>query len=93
MSDFFKTQTKSRWGANAVHSGNLLGAASDMHYELHLAAIEYELTAPITIETKDDILSRKHWSERLEPFEHQVRNLITFCRRSPVALVADDVGL
>jgi len=93
MSDFFKTQTKSRWGANAVHSGNLLGAASDMHYELHLAAIEYELTAPITIETKDDILSRKHWSERLEPFEHQVRNLITFCRRSPVALFADDVGL
>jgi len=86
-------QTESRWQANAVHAGKLLGAASDLHYELHLAAIEYELTAPITIETKEDILSRKHWSELLEPYEHQVRNLITFCRRSPVALFADDVGL
>jgi len=85
--------TKSRWRTNSVHAGKLLGAASDLHYELHLAAIEYELTAPITIETKDDILSRKHWSERLEPYEHQVQNLITFCRRSPVALFADDVGL
>lgn len=86
-------QTKSRWQANAVQAGKLLVAASDVHYELHLAAIEYELTSPITIETKEDILSRKHWSERLEPYEHQVRNLITFCRRSPVALFADDVGL
>jgi len=86
-------QTKLRWQTNAVHAGRLLGAASDAHYELHLAAIEYELTAPITIETKEDILSRKHWSERLEPYEHQVQNLITFCRRSPVALFADDVGL
>ena len=84
---------KSRWGLNSVHVGSLHGAPSDDQFELHLAAIEYELSTPITIETKDDILSRKHWSERLEPFEHQVQNLITFCRRSPVALFADDVGL
>jgi SNF2 family DNA or RNA helicase len=27
------------------------------------------------------------------PFHHQVTNLITFCRRLPVTLLADDVGL
>lgn len=88
-----QSQEKSRWAINSIHVGNLQGAPSDDQFELHLAAIEYELSTPITIETKDDILSRKHWSERLEPFEHQVQNLITFCRRSPVALFADDVGL
>jgi len=87
------SQEKSRWGLNSIHVGSLHGAPSDDQFELHLAAIEYELSTPITIETKEDILSRKHWSERLEPFEHQVQNLITFCRRSPVALFADDVGL
>lgn len=83
----------SRWGTNTVHVGRLQKAVTDEHFALHLAAIEYELSAPITIETKEDILSRKHWSERFEPYEHQVKNLITFCRRSPVALFADDVGL
>jgi SNF2 family DNA or RNA helicase len=33
------------------------------------------------------------WADRLEPFHHQVQNLITFCRRLPVTLLADDVGL
>ena len=87
------SQVKSRWEGNSVHIGSLHGAPSDDHFQLHLAAIEYELSSPITIETQEDILSRKHWSERLEPYEHQVRNLITFCRRAPVALFADDVGL
>ncbi len=85
--------TSSRWGTNAVHVGGLRKAVTDEHFALHLAAIEYELSAPITIETEEDILSRKHWPERFEPYEHQVKNLITFCRRSPVALFADDVGL
>lgn len=87
------SQEKSRWAINSVHIGSLHGAPSDDHFQLHLAAIEYELSSPITIETQEDILSRKHWSERLEPYEHQVQNLITFCRRAPVALFADDVGL
>src|SRR5690606_16601962 len=55
--------------------------------------IEYTLAGSITIRDRSDIRSVKHWSERLEPFEHQVRNLITFCRRAPVALIADDVGM
>src|SRR5579871_3238068 len=33
------------------------------------------------------------WQEHLEPYHHQVTNLITFCRRLPVTLLADDVGL
>lgn len=85
---------KSRWGLNSVHVGSLHGASSGDQFELHLAAIEYELSTPITIETEADILSRKHWYEHgLEPYKHQITNLITFSRRAPVALFADDVGL
>ena len=92
MSGESQTAT-SRWKRDSIHLGNLAGASSDQHYWLHLAAIEHELSAPITIEKAEDILSRKHWSERLQPFRHQVQNLMTFCRRAPVALFADDVGL
>ncbi|HEX7003351.1 MAG TPA: SNF2-related protein [Trueperaceae bacterium] len=68
-------------------------AGSERLSEAALAAIEYTLAGSITIRDRSDIRSVKHWSERLEPFEHQVRNLITFCRRAPVALIADDVGM
>jgi hypothetical protein len=67
-------------------------AASELAYELHLAAVEDALANPITIRNRDDIQSSNYWAEHLEPFEHQVRNLITFCRRAPVALIADEVG-
>ncbi|MGE4182092.1 MAG: hypothetical protein AB7J34_19895, partial [Limisphaerales bacterium] len=67
MNEAHLSKGKSRWGNSSVHLGNLQGAPSDDHFALHLAAIEYELSAPITIETREDILSRKHWSERLEP--------------------------
>jgi hypothetical protein len=33
------------------------------------------------------------WKDRVEPFRHQVQNLMRFCRRLPVTLLADDVGL
>jgi len=58
-----------------------------------MAAIEWSLDSAILIASAEDIQSRHHWSEVFEPYEHQVRNLLTFCRRAPVALVADDVGL
>ncbi|WP_338833781.1 SNF2-related protein [Bradyrhizobium septentrionale] len=45
------------------------------------------------IESRDDFKSEFRWKDRLEPFHHQVQNLITFCRRLPVTLLADDVGL
>jgi SNF2 family DNA or RNA helicase len=62
-------------------------------YELYRAALEWDLTDPIVIETRRDLKSEKRWKEHLEPYHHQVANLITFCRRLPVTLLADDVGL
>jgi superfamily II DNA or RNA helicase len=82
-----------RWGDGAISVPLLRGALNDEFLELHLAAVEYTLATPITIRDRDDIKSAPHWSEHFTPFEHQVRNLITYCRRAPVALIADDVGL
>ncbi|MBM3524704.1 MAG: DEAD/DEAH box helicase, partial [Alphaproteobacteria bacterium] len=81
------------WPPDALKLAALPAAASDEHFELHLAAVEHEMSAPILIQSRADILSAKHWQEQIEPYEHQIRNLITFCRRAPVALIADDVGL
>ena len=58
-----------------------------------LLTLDLGLDPAILIHSAEDIQSRRHWSEVFEPYEHQVRNLITFCRRAPVALIADDVGL
>ena len=93
MPDAASTQARSRWGINSVHLPSLSVAPTDEHFNLHLAAVEYELSAAIIIESEEDILSRKHWSGRLEPYRHQIQNLLTFCNRAPVALFADDVGL
>src|SRR6201988_2779977 len=62
-------------------------------YELYRAALEWDLTDPIVIETRKDLKSEKRWQDHLQPYHHQVTNLITFCRRLPVTLLADDVGL
>jgi SNF2 family DNA or RNA helicase len=62
-------------------------------YELYKAALEWDLTDPIVIETRKDLKSEKRWQDHLQPYHHQVTNLITFCRRLPVTLLADDVGL
>jgi SNF2 family DNA or RNA helicase len=62
-------------------------------YRVYRAALEWDLTDPIVIDTAADFKSTPRWRERLTPFHHQVTNLITFCRRLPVTLLADDVGL
>ena len=62
-------------------------------FKLYRAALEWDLADPIVIETRKDLKSEKRWGDRLEPYHHQVTNLITFCRRLPVTLLADDVGL
>jgi SNF2 family DNA or RNA helicase len=62
-------------------------------YSIYRAGLEWDLTDPIVIDSPDDFKSKPRWRERLEPYHHQVRNLITFCRRLPVTLLADDVGL
>jgi len=62
-------------------------------YRVYRAGLEWDLADPIIIETSDDLKSTPRWQERVEPYHHQVNNLITFCRRLPVTLLADDVGL
>ena len=62
-------------------------------YRLYRAALEWDLTDPIVIESRQDFKSEPRWRDQMEPYHHQVTNLITFCRRLPVTLLADDVGL
>jgi superfamily II DNA or RNA helicase len=62
-------------------------------YKVYRAGLEWDLTDPIVIESAEDFRSTPRWRDRLTPFHHQVKNLITFCRRLPVTLLADDVGL
>src|SRR5689334_22578824 len=62
-------------------------------YPVYRAGLEWDLTDPIVIESSKDFKSTPRWRERLTPYRHQVSNLITFCRRLPVTLLADDVGL
>jgi SNF2 family DNA or RNA helicase len=68
-------------------------AAARADYELYCAALEYDLIEPIVIDSRKDVKSERYWRDRVEPYQHQVKNLITFCRRLPVTLLADDVGL
>jgi SNF2 family DNA or RNA helicase len=62
-------------------------------YRVYRAGLEWDLTDPIVIEKREDLKSEYRWHDRVEPYRHQVTNLITFCRRLPVTLLADDVGL
>src|SRR4029077_17923250 len=62
-------------------------------YKLYRAALKWDLTDPIVIETRKDLKSQKRWHNQLQPYHHQVANLITFCRRLPVTLLADVRGL
>ena len=62
-------------------------------YEVYRAGLEWDLTDLIVIDSPDDFKSTPQWRGRLKPYSHQVSNLITFCRRLPVTLLADDVGL
>src|SRR4051794_18597176 len=71
----------------------LKAAATEQEFQLHCAALEWSLADPIIIKSIEDITSRVEWRDGFLPFEHQVRNLITFCRCLPVTLLADDVGL
>ena len=62
-------------------------------YRVYRAGLEWDLIDPIVIDRLEDFKSAPRWSDRLTPYHHQVTNLITFCRRLPVTLLADDVGL
>jgi superfamily II DNA or RNA helicase len=75
------------------HFKILRRSSTPAEYRVYRAGLEWDLIDPIVIESSDDFKSTPRWRDRLTPFHHQVQNLITFCRRLPVTLVADDVGL
>lgn len=81
------------WKCEKVQESPLPPAGSEEEYLLHQAALEWCLADSIVIQTVEDIQSKAGWRDRLDPFQHQVQNLFTFCRRLPVSLLADDVGL
>src|ERR1700733_10017181 len=68
-------------------------APNALAYEVDCAAQEWDLIDPILIRNHKDLRSEPKWREYVKPYYHQVSNLITFCRRLPVTLLADDVGL
>lgn len=79
-----KTKVVTRELKPTTHAGD---------FRLHVAALEWSLAEPIIIQAAEDIKSRADWKDRVNPFHHQVQNLMRFCRRLPVTLLADDVGL
>lgn len=79
--------------ASEFQSKILTRRTTPEEYRLYRAGLEWDLADPIVIESPDDFKSRIRWRDRVTPYHHQVTNLITFCRRLPVALLADDVGL
>ena len=81
------------WKCEDVIDATLRPAKSREDFELHLATLEWSLIDPIIIHSEADIKATNWRERRLKPFYHQIQNLITFCRRLPIALIADDVGL
>lgn len=77
----------------ALQIKSLRRSPSSSAYLLYRAALEWELTDPILIHDRKDLKSEAKWRDHISPYSHQVRNLISFCRRLPVTLLADDVGL
>jgi superfamily II DNA or RNA helicase len=81
------------WKCERIHEAPLQPTVEPEQFALHLAALEWSLSEAIVLHSAEDIQSRRFWRDRLEPFQHQIQNLFTFCRRLPVTLLADDVGL
>ncbi len=75
-----------------VQLATLNPTASSDAFDLHIAANEWSLIDPIIIKSEKDIKSKKRWLG-FEPYLHQVKNLVRFCRQLPVTVLADDVGL
>src|SRR6266446_5700656 len=76
-----------------LHTKTLRRATDPSAYKLYRAAQEWDLVDPILIRDREDLKSEPKWHDHVEPYYHQISNLVTFCRRLPVTLLADDVGL
>jgi hypothetical protein len=81
------------FAAPEFQSKVLHARATPEEYDVYRAGLEWDLTDPIVLDDPNDFKSQPRWRDRLTPYRHQVANLITFCRRLPVTLLADDVGL
>ncbi len=89
-----KEKLPESWVGSSHFQAKLLRRkTSPEEYRVYRAGLEWNLTDPIVIEKREDIKSEHCWRDRMEPYHHQVTNLMTFCRRLPVTLLADDVGL
>ena len=53
-------------------------AKNDKNYALYKAGLEWDLIEPIVIEDREDMKSESKWADLLEPYYHQITNLITF---------------
>lgn len=67
-----------------VVANDLKPASGEEDFRLHCAALEWSLAEPIIIDSAADIKSSVDWKDRVDPFHHQVQNLMRFCRRLPV---------
>lgn len=76
-----------------VNLPELKPAFSESDFDIHNNALEWSLADPIVMDSAEDIKSTINWQDRVQPFHHQINNLMTFCRKLPVSLIADDVGL
>jgi hypothetical protein len=76
-----------------LQTKTLRRATDPSAYKLYRAAQEWDLVDPILIRDRQDLKSEPKWHDHIEPYYHQISNLVTFCRRLPVTLLADDVGL
>ena len=79
--------------ASSLQTRVLRRKTTPEEYRVYRAGLEWDLTDPIVIEKREDLKSERRWRDRLDPYHHQITNLMTFCRRLPVTLLADDVGL
>jgi SNF2 family DNA or RNA helicase len=76
-----------------VQTKPLRRSKDPVEFDVYCAGLEWGLVDPIIINDREDLKSEVRWHDRVQPFHHQVTNLITYCRRLPVTLLADDVGL
>jgi superfamily II DNA or RNA helicase len=76
-----------------LQTKTLRRAPNPSAYKLYRAAQEWDLVDPILIRDREDLKSEPKWHDHIKPYYHQISNLVTFCRRLPVTLLADDVGL
>ena len=79
--------------ASSLQTRVLRRKTTPEEYRVYRAGLDWDLTDPIVIEKREDLKSERRWRDRMEPYHHQITNLISFCRRLPVTLLADDVGL